>query len=179
MHPDVVYIIGQANSDLPALGEDDGLVETIEFLAALQDKADGHFADGISDAIGFIHAARCLWGSMWVSDPDEYRGRTAELRNLSFDPAALVAALDDVRAQNRPGGYTRAINAIREGRDEAEVPDKPDPDNYDDGVDDDDYAAEVEEYRDRMDYLAGLEYAANQLVDHTGVDPDPDWEPST
>ncbi len=176
MHPDIAYILQQVGNDLPALGEDDGLVEAQEFLDALHDKADGHFADGISDAIPAIEAERCSFGSVWISDPDEYRSRTAKVPDLTFDPAPLLAALDDIRTQHRPGGYGRAITAVRNARDEAETPDEPDSDDYED--DNDEYDNDREEYGMKTEYAAGLAYAAAQLVEHFGVDPDPDWEPS-
>lgn len=175
MHPDVAWIVGQARDDMTQLGKGDGLLEVFDFLSKLAaDHAHRpEFARGITagaEEVVLAIASDNGYG-------EEYRSRTADLpADLGFDPQHLLAALDNIRDQTRPGGWKLAVEYIRDEEDRNEPEDRPDPDNYDDAGD---LADDRQIYQDRYDYAAGLAYAATATVEHFGPqsDPDPSWAP--
>jgi hypothetical protein len=174
-HPDVAWILGQANDDMIPLGIGDGLRDTVEFLENLEE-AHAHrlnFAVGIGQARDAI----IEWGIGGdASYSDEYRSRVSDWpKNLDYDPGPLIEALNNVRVQAHPAGWRLAIKMARDRSDQEDVCDPPDPDEYDNPTD---LATDQTTYRERYDTAAGIDYAAAQLVERFGVSPDEKWEPN-
>ncbi len=181
MHPDVVWILNQADNDLGLLGKNDGILEAAAYLDEL---AKGHpdreeFTHGVTDA---ADAAR------YGTENDDWYNREAEVpKDLSYNADLLIAAIDEARQQLRKLGHDAAVELVRELYDNSEEVgvEEPDRDNYwekdDDGqdyIDEETYNLDLDTYNEAREYLAGVAFAASSLIVRFGVDPDPSWEPS-
>jgi hypothetical protein len=166
MHPDITYLLDQANTDMGALGHDDGVLEAAAYLRSLiVAQADRpSFAEGIEEIADAVEAETEL--------SDEYRSRTAEVGELSYDPRPLIAALDGIRQNSRAAGHAAAVEAAYTTADGEEPGEPPDPDDYDEP---EDYEADLEAFDDSVEVDDGRHFASRALVEHFRVMPDEDW----
>lgn len=173
MHPDITYIVCQANSDAVTLGLGEVFYEAVDLL----DEVAGQYSHETKE-----------WHRGWDEIRDrvlyeapinpDYFARAEDLpSNLDFDPAGLLAALDGVVEQGRVYGRRDVVVAAREQRNTETWPNP--TDYYDETAEDFDPEDDsgVDDYKDQLNYLTGLQAAVDVLTERYG-DPDPSWEPA-
>lgn len=177
MHPDMVWIVSQADTDLGALGKNDGILEAAQYLGELAKSQPERpeFTRGVTDTADAVRDG--------TENDDWYRKDAAPPDGLSFNPGLLIAALNDAREQLHTPGHTAAVELARSWYDECDEASVEDPDreNYwedEDTFDEETFRLDSESYAEAREYLAGVAFAAGSLVVRFQVDPDPSWEPS-